>query len=318
VGASWVKAELRKGNFYAGVYLRKIRMKIHAECFPCLLNQVLKNARKLKPKMENHAIIDIQRAVMQKIIKENQTKLPYYGKIVYDTLAEYLHEIDPYRKIKQRDNNRVLKLIPSLTAQLAKSQDPLQLVVKFMIIGNTIDFGAPYNSDLWEDLEKINELHIPDEILDEFEADLEKSSQIMIIGDNCGEAVFDKIFVEYLKKHYPAKRIFYGVRGGPAINDITLKEAEEIGITSICNVVEGSACPGVIFEEVSPEFSQAFHSSDLILAKGQGNFESLEGISHESENRPKGSLYFLLKAKCEVVAAYFNVPIGSLIIKKEL
>ncbi|WP_457557222.1 damage-control phosphatase ARMT1 family protein [Candidatus Harpocratesius sp.] len=292
-------------------------MEIQAECMSCFLSQVLKSMRLLRPNIENGEIVKVQKKVMRKIIHENHIKLPYYGKIVYQTIAEEIKAPDPYRSIKQRDNNLVQSLIPKIKQVLKSSSDPLFTAVKLMVIGNTIDFGAPHNFNIEEDLNKIEDATLNSKIMKQFRQKLTQSRVLFIIGDNCGEAVFDKIFIEFIQKHYPSIQIIYGVRGGPAINDITRIEADEIGLSEICKVVEGSLSPGVIFEEVSSEFIKVFQNADLIISKGQGNFESLEGISKSSKLKPKGSLFYLLKAKCSVVAGIFNVPIGTLIFEQE-
>lgn len=308
-----IKMQNSPAKFFMLKEFKRNVVKIQAECFPCLLSQVLKTTHLLRPNMSNEEIVLMQRKIMEKMLKEQHQNLPYYGKIVYETIAEEFKDPDPYRKIKRRDNLKVQSWVPKLKTMVSESDDPLLTVVKLMLIGNTIDFGAPHNSNFEEDFAQINNFEISVQTLEKFRTNLENSRNIMIIGDNCGEAVFDKIFIEYIRDNYPDKHFVYGVRGGAAINDITLVEAQEIELPSVCEVVEGSPCPGVIWELVSDDFSKAFHSADLIISKGQGNFESLEDVKYDPNHKPKGLLYFFLKAKCEVVAGYFNVPVGSLI-----
>ncbi len=140
---------------------------------------------------------------------------------------------------------------------------------------------------------------------------MKKAEKIFIIGDNAGEIVFDKLLIEILLQKYPGTKFIYAVRGGPAINDVIMEDAVETGLSALVEVVQGSVSPGVIMEETTPEFREVFQTADLIISKGQGNFESLDTVDTNGVE-----LYFLLKAKCEVVAEMFNVPLGSLVLSR--
>ncbi|MHA1563558.1 MAG: damage-control phosphatase ARMT1 family protein [Promethearchaeota archaeon] len=175
----------------------------------------------------------------------------------------------------------------------------------------TIDFGTPHKIDLEDDIMNFSLDNLSINDFDKFVKDLKNSNKILIIGDNSGESVFDRMMLEYFTEKYPNKKFVYSIRSGPAINDITKTEADEIGLSKICKIIEGSASPGVILEQTNKEFQDIFKNSDLILSKGQGNYESLDDIEIGNSN-----LYFLLKAKCSFVANRFGVEVGSLILKK--
>ncbi len=286
-----------------------VRMYLQAECLGCLINQIAKSLHLLRPSLSNEDIVSIQKRIMVEMINlPNPTAMPYYGKLVYQSIAQELGILDPYRELKVHYNQLVQSFEPVIEELINKSPNPLHSALKLMILGNTIDFGTPHQIDLQEDLQNFANIPLVIDDFAEFQEDLTKAQKIFIIGDNCGEAVFDKKFIELMKKRYPEKQITYGVRGGPAINDMTLIEAEEIGITDLCPIVEGSSSPGVIMDEVSTAFKEAFQQADLILSKGQGNFESLDDIP--SGNAP---IFFMLKAKCQVVGKLFHVPVGSLV-----
>ncbi|MGQ4875952.1 MAG: ARMT1-like domain-containing protein, partial [Promethearchaeia archaeon] len=136
---------------------------------------------------------------------------------------------------------------------------------------------------------------------------------LLILGDNSGEIVFDRILIEILQELYPNLEIIYSVRAGPIINDATMEDAEFAGLTKIVKVIEAPAAPGIELSIASDEFKYYFlNESEVILSKGQGNFESLYGI-----NMPNKEVYYLLKAKCNLMERIFNVKIGDLIFKKK-
>ncbi|MHA1611894.1 MAG: damage-control phosphatase ARMT1 family protein [Promethearchaeota archaeon] len=286
-----------------------VRMYLQAECLGCLVNQIAKSLHLHRPSLSNDDIVNIQKRIMVKMIAlPHPTAMPFYGKLVYQSISQELGIPDPYRDLKVHYNQLVQSFEPVIEELISQSPDPLHSAIKLMILGNTIDFGTPHRIDLKEDLQNFANIPLVIDDFEVFQEDLANAQNIFIIGDNCGEAVFDKEFIEFIQKGYPEKLITYGVRGGPSINDMTLEEAEEIGLTDLCPVVEGSSSPGVIMDEVSPAFREAFKNADLILSKGQGNFESLDDVP--SNGVP---IYFMLKAKCHVVANLFHVEVGSLV-----
>ncbi|MHA1602278.1 MAG: damage-control phosphatase ARMT1 family protein [Promethearchaeota archaeon] len=286
-------------------------MKLHSECLACLIDQIRKNYQLLQPHIPDEQIVQTQKKIMLKLAPMTQKRMPYYSQTMYQLLMKEMGDDDPFSTLKREYNSIAEELIPELKENLKSAEDPLFMAINIAIIGNTVDFATPHSIQLEQDVQNL--LSNPSEQLsinnyEQFKKDLKIAHKIFIIGDNCGEAVFDKILLEYLTKTYPEKEFIYGVRGGPVINDITKKEAIEIGIPEVCKVVEGAICPGVILEQSSPEYQEAFRSAEIILSKGQGNFEALDDLEI-----PGGSLYFLLKAKCNLVANIFKVPIGSLI-----
>lgn len=136
---------------------------------------------------------------------------------------------------------------------------------------------------------------------------LKKADTLLYLGDNCGEIVFDKVFIEYLKDIFPNLKIFYGVRGRPIINDGTLEDAEMVGMREVAKVLDnGDGAPGTVIEDVREEFRRLFYGADIVIAKGQGNYETLSGTDREE-------VYLLFMAKCGVVAKKIGVETMSLI-----
>ena len=293
-------------------------MDLQPACLACLIGQVAKAYRLLRPEASDQEIVNTQKRIIAKLAQIPQKPMPYYSQAVYQILNRELGEDDPYAAIKRQSNQTALALVPRVQKIIQDSSTPLLTALTLAILGNTVDFGTPHTIDLEHDLAhfSVDRLAIND--FSALQADLDRAKKILILGDNNGECVFDKVLIEFLQQHYPdknkdeAKEIVYAVRGGPVINDVTLADVQGIGLPDICTVIEGAQVPGILFDQVSPAFLQEFQSADVILSKGQGNFESLDRIpiSH-------GPIYFLLKAKCDHVAEILGVNVGDLILARE-
>ena len=287
-------------------------MDLQPACLACLIGQVAKAYRLLRPEASDQEIVNTQKRIIAKLAQIPQKAMPYYSQAVYQVLNHELGENDPYASIKRQSNQTALALVPQVQRFIQDSQTPLLTALTLAILGNTIDFGTPHTIDLEHDLAhfSIDRLVIND--FSALQADLDQAQKILILGDNAGECVFDKVLIEFLQHQYPDKEIVYAVRGGPVINDVILADVQEIGLPQVCKVIEGAQVPGILFDQLSPAFLQEFQTADVILSKGQGNFESLDRvpISH-------GPIYFLLKAKCDHVAGILGVNVGDLILARE-
>jgi len=280
----------------------------------CLIKQVERAIRLLSPNAPNSLIVKTQHRVMSYIANQDPSSLRSedMGTVTYKFIAEVLGMEDPYAEQKKKYNRLAQNLHPKVLKFVSESKDALRYAITASILGNSIDFGAPIPINLDEFTELSNmslgDIHHYERLLEL----LENAKNILILGDNTGEIVFDKILVKILTEKYPSKTIIYSVRGGPIINDATMEDAIEIGMTKICRVVESSQSPGVILDQSSAEFQQIFNESDLILSKGQGNFESII-----STPTPTQAVFFLLKAKCELIPKIFQVPQGTLVLREK-
>ena len=283
-------------------------MDLQSQCLTCLLGQVEKAYKTLQIPYTNNEIVKLQKIIMGRLAQVERLLMPCYSQIVYQSIAENIEQIDPYKKLKHKFNQIASKLIPLLKNEIAISNNPLLTAIKIAIMGNTIDFGTPHTINIEKDVAEFSLNSLKINHYADFMSDFQLAKKILIIGDNAGEVVFDLVLIEFLHLNYPTKSITFAVRGGPAINDVTINDIKELDLEKYCKVVEGSASPGVIMEQTSKQFQEAFNEADIILSKGQGNFESLDDIPLNY-----GSLYFLLKAKCTLVASMFEVPVGSLI-----
>jgi len=216
---------------------------------------------------------------------------------------EFWNVQDDYAKIKHRYNQLLLSKETDIEARVSKAEDPVRECIKYVCAGNYIDFGALYSVDE-EIFEKILQKSAEEEI-DEteysyFKRDLSAARKLVYLIDNCGEIVLDKIFIRHLKTAYPQLQITAVVRGQEIINDATLEDAEEVRLTEEVHCIgNGSGAAGTVMDFISSEARQIITEADLVISKGQGNFESLygEGINP----------YYFFLCKCELFVRRFGL-----------
>ncbi|MFX1393570.1 MAG: DUF89 domain-containing protein [Promethearchaeota archaeon] len=294
-------------------------MLLEPECLGCLIDQIYKALILLRPSIKKEVIIDCQKKMMKYLTNTDILSKPgpLIGRKTYELIAETLGETDPYKTLKDRYNRLALEYYDKIKRVIDKAEDPLFEAIAVAAIGNTIDFGAHHDMNLISDLENFSPKDFKINDIAELKIKLEKinksKGQILILGDNAGEIVFDKLLIITLKKHYPNLEIIYSVRAGPIINDATIEDAEFAGITDIIKVIKAPAAPGIELSIANEEFKKYFYTDNdaIILSKGQGNFESLYGMEPLFKE-----IYYLLKAKCPLMERIFNVKIGDLIFKK--
>ena len=236
---------------------------------------------------------------------------PEIAQQVYGIVADITGNRDPCYEAKQQENRLALSLYPSLKGAVASANDPLFVACKLAIAGNSMDLG-PQSS--YGDLNSIVELALASPLgIDnyrEFRESIERSTNILYLGDNAGEIVFDRILIEELRRVKDIN-IDFVVRDRPIINDATMDDAISIGMDKVAVVVSsGSAAPATILSQCSSQVVKLYHSADTVIVKGQGNYESL---SEEQKN-----IFFLLKAKCPVVAKLLNVNVGDALLKGQM
>jgi uncharacterized protein with ATP-grasp and redox domains len=269
-------------------------MRAYLDCLPCFLSQALRAARIAtddEKKIKN--ILDEVGMLLRDIPLASPP--PESGRLIYHKICEMTGNPDPYRKIKRESTKEALSLYPFLKSEVEKSEDRLFAAIKIAIAGNIIDYGANWEFDMRHDV---------DEVLNsEFKKRLSESREILYIGDNAGECVFDRVLIEEMKK--PTT---YVVRGAPIINDATYEDALQAGINKVATIISsGMDGPGNILGICSEEFMTMYKHSDFVISKGQGNYEALS-----NEERP---IFFLLKAKCQIIARDIGVTEGDIVLK---
>ena len=230
---------------------------------------------------------------------------PALSKQIHAAIDAITGVADPYEEIKDRSTAFALELLPELLVKVDAHPDRFEALVRLAIAGNIIDFGANRDFKLESAREvALQAMDIPLDLdaLRLLHQRLDKAERVLYILDNCGEAVFDKLLIELYRD-----KVVVAVRGGPIINDVTRREAAMSGISALVEVVDtGERTLGVLLGSSSPEFLESFARADLVIAKGQGNYETLSDISKPA--------FFLLKVKCPVIAEHTGKPLGSALI----
>jgi len=277
-------------------------MRTYLDCFPCFLSQALRAGRlATNDNKKIKRLLDEVGMMLRDIPIESSP--PESGRLIYQKVAEITGNSDPYREIKSESTIKALSLYPSLKGYIEKSNDRLLTAIRIAIAGNVIDFGANWDFDLEEEITKIlkKDFAICDFI--SFKNSLEKAHNILYIGDNAGECVFDRILLEEMKK--PA---IYVVRDVPVINDATYEDAVQAGIDQVATILSsGTDAPGTILKTCSAEFKAIYDDAEFIISKGQGNYEALS-----NERRP---IFFMLKVKCHVIADDIGITEGDIVLK---
>jgi uncharacterized protein with ATP-grasp and redox domains len=222
----------------------------------------------------------------------------------YRICAEVTGNKDPYAAEKKMTNEIAMKELPFIEQCIEKADDSLSSVLHAAAAGNMIDYGIAQEYNLEQDIKKFLKIPFARNHIEQLKEDLKGAKKILVLGDNAGEIVFDTLLVKELKKQ--VEEIVYCVKSGPIINDATMEDAISVGMVDCADrIIEtGSDDIGVNWNNCSQAFKDELFSSDIVISKGQGNFESCCDVEH--------NIYFLLKAKCDIVARNTKVVFGDL------
>jgi len=283
-------------------------MKTYLECIPCFLNQALRamDLTNQNPKVKREVIKKIMRILSKSKLDKNP---PEYAKIVYDIIEKETGSFDSYKKIKKRDNQHALALLQDLKKLIKSSKEPLLTATKIAIAGNIMDLAAHPNYNVKETIEKVIKQNFAINNYNAFKKDIQKAKSIVYIGDNAGEIILDRLLIEQIRE-INKNKIYFFVKGKPILNDATIEDAKKAGIDKISNVEIkkiSTGFPNVGIERDSKEFIAFLKNQDITISKGQGNYESLSEI--------KANIYFLLIAKCSVIAKDLRIKTGQIICK---
>jgi len=278
-------------------------MKLYLDCIPCFVQQALRAGRMATSDEKKLKQILDETGELIKTISIHATPVEI-GIEVYRIVSEITGVRDPYKEIKKQHIAETKAIYPELEKIVANSEDKLLSAIRIAIAGNVIDLGVKKSFDIVKDVKSILKQDFAVFDYNAFKSQLEKTENILYIGDNVGESVFDKILIKELKK--PVK---YAVRSIPIINDVTMEDAIASGLDDVAELIDsGCKSPGIILHQSTPEFRDIFNSSELIISKGQGNFEGLSDC--------KRQVFFMLKAKCPVISSHLDVKEGSIILKE--
>lgn len=283
-------------------------MKTYIECLPCLLNQALRAAR---------AVTDdeiVQRQVINAVARmipelSLDLKPPEVAQQAYRIISRITGVDDPFHESKVEANRAVLAIYPRLQGLVRDSADRLFTACKLAITGNSIDLGPKFEYGSIENIidAAMRPFPLPVNDYDQLFNSLVDCHRILYLGDNAGEIVLDRLFIEEINRIRKLD-ICFVVRDSPVINDATKDDALAIGMDRIARIVSsGSDAPATILSQCSADLRQLYRSADIIISKGQGNYESLENET--------GNIFFLLRAKCPLVAKSLGVNVGDCVIK---
>ncbi len=282
----------------------KFNMKTYLDCYPCLLRQALSAARRAGAS-ENQ-----QHSILLNTMKElsafpPDSTPPELAHRIHQQVQQLTSNTDPYREDKDRATQQALALYPELKRKVSEASNPLEMAVRIAIAGNIIDLGVAESYDLDATLKRVLTQPFAIGDLNSLRSALARSASVLYLADNAGETVFDKVLIEILELP-----VTYVVKAGPIINDATHEDAVAAGIDQVATIIDnGSNAPGTLLNQCSKVFRKHFTEADLIIAKGQANYESLSNSS--------APIFFLLQAKCNVIARDLGIAEGGSVLKQQ-
>jgi damage-control phosphatase, subfamily I len=280
-------------------------VRTYVDCIPCIVRQTLDAARLATDDETVH-----ERLLREVLVATSEMDLsqspPVMAQRIHRRIRELTGQEDPYRAAKERQNLVALELVERFSPQIASATNGMELAVRLAIAGNVIDLGVKSHLDDSQICAAIDAC-----LTDPLDGDLEQfawavagATRILYLADNAGEIVLDRLLIERL----PRGKVTVAVKGAPVINDATWADAELAGLTRLVPVIDnGSDAPGTILEDCSGVFRRHFAEADLIIAKGQGNYETLQDVA--------APLVFLLRVKCPVLARDLNCPLGRMVLR---
>jgi damage-control phosphatase, subfamily I len=282
-------------------------MRIDVECVPCFVRQ----ARETVCRVTSDEALRwrAMRAVCA-LVDGVTTDMcpPQFAERVYDAVASVTGVSDPFIAEKRRANELAAKIEPRLCEVLAWTADPLLAAVKFSIAGNSMDLGVVQE---YGDVGSLADSLLAAPLgVDDYQLFLERLSSarhVLVVGDNNGELVFDRLLLEQMRKVRPC-RYTYVVRGRPVINDVTRDDALSVGMDRVAEIAAcGSGAPGLVLDACGEDARRMFMQADMVVAKGQGNYEALSDAPRD--------VFFLLMVKCAVVSRDVQAPVGVAVVK---
>ncbi|MGD9907045.1 MAG: DUF89 domain-containing protein, partial [Mesotoga sp.] len=252
-------------------------MKIDLRCIPCNLNSLLRILD------QNHAGEEEKKQVVRTFMKEvaemdwSDTPIDI-GRKVGEVLEPLFGDSDAFRDIKKMSNDNLLEIYDDLKTELLKLDDPLIGALKLSVAGNIIDVAPGHKIDIHSTMKDALSRPFAIDDLQELADRIRKANSLLIVGDNCGEAVLDKLLLDIAK----VPNSYFSVRTKPALNDITMKEALEIGMDEVATIMDsGADAPGAQEKTMKRAFSEVYSSADVVISKGQGNLEGLSSVKRE-------------------------------------
>jgi uncharacterized protein with ATP-grasp and redox domains len=282
-------------------------MNTHLNCIICQQRQALRILRLATD--DQHVQEQIFRQVMERLSKAEWTTDPMtLSKGTYDTITRVTGNPDPYQALKRQSNQEILRLYPQLQEYVQQSVDPLLTACKLAVAGNIMDFGAKDHFNIQETIQHVLTTDFAINHYTSFQTALRHGSSLLLFADNAGEIVFDKLLLETMLQYHSLRKITVVVKKLPIINDATLEDVNQIGLADLPNIefrCVNTATNGNA-PWLCPEVTTWMQTHDVVIAKGQANYEVMSDVP---------GIFFLLIAKCAIVAADTGTFTGALILK---
>lgn len=277
-------------------------MKLYLDCYPCVLRQTLQVFRSASIS-ENKQIGIIGKVMVLLQEADPSAPPPEIVARMHTLIRELTNCEDPYQELKRSSTKNALLLYPELRDKISMAKDPFDTAVRLCIAGNIIDFGVSNDIDLQVVIQRVLTQPYAIDHTSALKNEISNANSTLFLADNAGETVFDRLLIERINK-----KVLYAVKDAPVLNDATAEDAVSAGVDTVAEVIScGARSPGVILSRCSEEFIKIYNQADVIIAKGQGNYEALSG--------EKKNIFFLLQTKCSVLARNLRVPVGSIVAK---
>jgi hypothetical protein len=276
-------------------------MAIESECIVCRMRQALDVCNFVGADEKTKQ--SILKRVMEILIEGIEDDSPNgVGFLIQTELKRLTNHDDPYKKVKAESIQKALDLYPAMVQLVDDSSQRLKTAVELCIAGNVIDFGPSNNHDIELAVRQVMEAEKSYFDFDEFAQELNIARTVLVLGDNAGETVFDRLLMEQVDKH-----LYYAVKGEAVLNDAIYDDAVASGIDQVAEIINnGSPMSGTFLPRCSPEFKELFYSADMVISKGQANFETLAD--------EKRRIFFLFKVKCMLLCRKHNLPLNEYVL----
>ena len=285
--------------------------KLKSVCVSCMLNSRI---NQFPPDASEEKKVEYMTRVLKELGEMKDSHGPVLAtRNIVKLQAELFGKKQDYSKLKSKFNQFVMEKVPFLKSEIEKADEPLKRAVQYGIVGNYIDFAVMEHVDE-NQLEQLfidaSEYVLDEAVYQAMKQDVCNANRIVYLLDNCGEIVIDKLIIEVIQRMNPKAKITAIVRGEEAMNDATIEDAEEVGLCELVDVIgNGSDILGTCLKYISEEARTVIEEADVILSKGQGNFETLQGYDK--------NIYYIFLCKCEMIAEMFGVPKFSPMLVKE-
>jgi len=275
------------------------------ECLICQVKALEKRVEKyeIPAQKRNRLVSELLKKIA--VINLEKSYSPEITSYILNILKDSSEIADPYLPEKMEGNREMLKRYKEFREMIQQSENPFNTALRLAVAGNIIDFGPTHIFDVTGTIEKVLVTDFAIDHSEKLQQEIRSAGTILYLGDNSGEIVLDKLFLETL--NHPD--VWFAVREQPVLNDVTRREAEEVGIGNVARIISnGDDAPSTLLHRVSDKFRQMYQKADLIISKGMGNYEGLM-----FENDPR--LFFLLMVKCDVIGRKIGASKGDFIVK---